>query len=292
MQTIGYRIAPRINAAGRISSPYTPLFLLMANAPSKEMDELAHKLQSLNEERQDITGKALIEAQKSLDTENLPPIIIAKSKDWHVGILGLIAGKLAEKYNRPTIILQEKNNCMVASARSPEYFNIVDALTFVKDCLINFGGHAQAGGFSMEASKFEDFKTKITAYTQEKIEIIDLTPVLNIDCELCESEINLNLIDEIEKLAPFGVQNQNPQFLLPNMLPENMQTVGKENKHLKFSVNIKNQNITGIGFNLGEYLKELSGGGKIDIVLQLEKNYWRSKTSVQLRVLDFRKSEH
>lgn len=292
VQTIGFRIAPRINAAGRISSPYTPLFLLLAKSHSKEMEDLAHELQNLNLKRQDITEKALNEAKSALDNENLPPIIIAKNPDWHVGILGLIAGKLAEKYNRPAIIMQERDDVLVGSARSPHYFNIATTLTIMKDYLINFGGHAQAGGFSMHATNFTEFEGKLTSYAANQMKNIDLTPVLDIDCELREDEIDMQLLEDIEKLAPFGVQNQSPQFLLPDVFLENIQTVGKESKHLKFSVNIKNQKIGGIGFNLGDHINELSGKEKIDIVLQLEKDTWNSKTRLQLRLLDFRKAGH
>lgn len=292
VQTIGFRIAPRINAAGRISSPYTPLFLLLAKSHSKEMDSLAQELQSLNLKRQDITEKALLEAKNSFDIQNLPSIIIAKNPDWHIGILGLIAGKLSEKYNRPVIIMQQRDHDLVGSARSPEYFNTASALTAMKDYLTNFGGHTQAGGFSMPTKNFDNFKKELTAYADKQIKKIDLTPVLNIDCEISEEEVDLNLVDKIEKLSPFGIQNQNPQFLLQSIFPEDIKTVGKKNKHLKFSVNIKNQKIGGIGFNLGDHINELSGKEKIDIVLQLEKDTWNSKTRLQLRLLDFRKAGH
>ncbi|MFA6917723.1 MAG: single-stranded-DNA-specific exonuclease RecJ, partial [Candidatus Gracilibacteria bacterium] len=157
--TISFRIAPRINAAGRIGDPYLALSLLLQDEGSKKVHALGQKLEDLNVERQNKTEKATKEAEAFFTNQTeLPYILVSEHKDWHVGILGLVAAKLVEKYNRPAIIMQDFGDTLVASARSPRFFNITEALAELKEYLVSFGGHAQAAGFSLKKENLEKFK--------------------------------------------------------------------------------------------------------------------------------------
>lgn len=290
--TIGFRIAPRINAAGRIDDPYLALSLILQEELSEKVHLLGNKLEKLNSERKKMTIKAVEEAEESLKTAKVFPfIIIAENSDWHVGILGLIAGRLAEKYSRPTIIMQDFGDILVASARSPKSFNIIKALTAHAHCLTTFGGHAQAAGFSILSKNLGKFKRGLTAYAKEKLKNMDLTPILEIDSEIGLEEINFLTMNELEKLKPFGVDNKKPTFLLREIEPYFINKVGKEKNHLKFAVKTGNQNVDAVGFHLGEFADTMRQHRKIDIAFNLERSNWNNHNRLELHVVDFRGSE-
>ncbi|MDA1060747.1 MAG: single-stranded-DNA-specific exonuclease RecJ [bacterium] len=280
---IGFQIAPRLNAAGRIGDPYTALNLLLENDSQEKIKILSDKLDELNKERQDMTANAMEEVEMEIDKNNIPFVLIAHSTQWHVGILGLIAGKLAEKYSRPAIILQDFGDNLVASCRGPEYFDIIDAIANSSEYLISFGGHAQAAGFNIRKGNLEEFKNSILKYSEEKMKNVDIESTLEIDCELQSEEINFDLINEIESLAPFGKENSKPIFLMKNLEPMFIDKVGRDGNHLKFSIN----NHKVIAFRMGQFADKLREQGKIDLVFQIDRNIWKNKESLQLQALDF-----
>ncbi|MFH1218321.1 MAG: single-stranded-DNA-specific exonuclease RecJ [Candidatus Peregrinibacteria bacterium] len=290
--TIGYRIAPRINAAGRIADPYLALNLLIQEQESNKTNILGSKLESLNHERKDLTMKALFEAEDNLKKHRvIPYIIIDRHPNWHVGILGLIAGNLAEKYTRPSIMMQDLGDMLVASARSIPSFNIIEALTKHKKYLESFGGHAQAAGFSIKKKNLAPFTKEITAYTKQKLKSLDLKQILPIDCEIFPQEIDKKLLTKLETLAPFGTENTRPIFLLQNLTPTFIDTVGKEKSHLKFSVQLREKTLEVIAFRMGGHANSLRKHKKIDLVVHIEENKWNGKSIIQLQALDFRESK-
>ena len=290
--TIGYKIAPRINAAGRIGNPYLALTLLLQEEESEKLDKLGKKLEDLNSKRKEMTIEAQKEAENLINQQELPYIIIAENPDWHVGIIGLIAGRLAEKYFRPAIIMQDFGDTLVASARSRDAFNIIEAISAHKDLLISFGGHAQAAGFNIKKENLEKFKKALTTYARKKLKNVDLKPKLEIDCALCAKDLNFDLIDELDKLKPFGIQNEKPTFILKGIEPQFIQQVGKEKQHLKFTTYINEREINTIAFRMGEFADSMRRHRKIDVAFHLERNIWNNKEQLQLQVLDFRKSSN
>jgi single-stranded-DNA-specific exonuclease len=290
-QTIGFKLAPRINAAGRIGDPYLALSLLLQEEETEKTHLIGNKIEELNTERKALTLKALEEAEGELDKETLPDILIYSSKDWHVGILGLIAGRLAEKYARPSIIMQDFGDTLVASARSPEYFNIIEAIGWHGDLLITFGGHAQAAGFNIKKENLKEFTEKLSIYAKEKLKNVELKATLKIDCKIKGEEIDMNLFENLDKLKPFGVENERPVFLLEEIEPLFIEAVGKEKNHLKFVAKSKNKTMPVIAFQLGKYADKLRGHKKIDLAFQIDKNVWNNKETLQLQALDFRESK-
>lgn len=290
--TISFRIAPRINAAGRIGDPYLALSLLLQEEGSERVHALGKKLDDLNIERQNKTEKALKETETFFaDQKKLPYILIAEHPDWHVGILGLVAAKLVEKYNRPAIIMQDFMDTLVASARSPKFFNITEALTQFREYLISFGGHAQAAGFNLKKENLGKFKKALEEYAEKILKNIELTPLLEIDCELNENDLNFEFLEKLKNLEPFGVGNEKPTFLLKNMEPYFIDQVGREKNHLKFAIKTQNKDIHAIGFNMGQFADNLRNQKKIDFVCHLEKNIWNNRESLQFKAIDIRKSE-
>ena len=209
---VGFQIAPRINAAGRIGNPYTALALILQETEDEKTNSLSQKLEDLNKERQEMTFSSVTEAEGNLDKNNIPSIIIDHSPNWHVGILGLIAGRLCESYSRPTIMMQDFGDTLVASARGPQFFNIVEALKECSDLLISFGGHAQAAGFNLKKENLEKFIKKITAYSDKKLKNENFQSILEIDCEIDNKDLSFNLIDQINSMEPFGIANKKPMI--------------------------------------------------------------------------------
>ncbi|MDD3861520.1 MAG: DHHA1 domain-containing protein, partial [Candidatus Gracilibacteria bacterium] len=212
-------------------------------------------------------------------------------KDWHVGILGLVASRIAEKYNRPAIIMQDIGDTLVASARSPKFFNITEALTEFGELFISFGGHAQAAGFNIKKENLEEFKKLMEDYAEKKLKDLELRPVLEIDCEIGEGDMNFEFLKNLESLEPFGIGNEKPIFLLKNISPYFVGQVGKEKNHLKFIVKTDGGDIHVIGFQMGNFAEDLKKEGKVDIVCNLEKNLWNNKEYVQLRAIDLREAD-
>lgn len=289
--SIGYHIAPRINAAGRIGDPYTALLLLLQKEYGEKTHSLGDQLENLNKERQKMTETALEEAGNFLRQSGDEYILIAHSTEWHVGVLGLIAGKLAEKHGRPAIIMQDFGDVLVASARSPQYFNIIEAITHCSEYLDSFGGHAQAAGFNLKKSNLKDFSKKISTYAKKHLKNIELKSSLEIDCEMTYRDLNFATIDEIQKLAPFGIGNQKPIFLLRGIKPLFIQQVGKSADHLKFQLEIDDQKYQVIAFGMGKFVDQLRQNRKLDMVFHLERNSWNNRHSVQLQALDFNLTE-
>lgn len=283
---IGFQMAPRLNAAGRIGNPYDALAILLSEDPSN-INLKANQLEALNNERRTLTNQAHFEITKRLNAQNLPSIIIEHSPDWHVGILGLIASKIVQAHNKPAIILQDRGDYLTASARSPEYFNVIDALSHHAEHLITFGGHAQAAGFSIQKNKLKKFTELLNKYTANKIRTLDTRPTIEIDCALHPDDINANFFQKIQELAPFGVANPEPIFMLRQVTPSQISQIGREKTHL--SLRLDNHKV--VAFNLGDLAQKLRHFSKIDLVFKLNKNTFNGRTTIDLHALDFRASQ-
>lgn len=292
VNVIGYRLGPRINAAGRIDSPYYALQLLLHDKLDDKAMLLAQHLENLNQKRQQMVQTALEEISRGQATEiNDKKIFIAWDKDWHAGILGLLAARCVEKYSVPTIIMQDLGDVLVASGRSQEYFNMVEALTAHGDLLKSFGGHVQAAGFSIDKDKVDEFKKKMEEYAENLLQDHEPVSEVDIDCVLPEEEIDDRLFRFLEQMEPFGVGNEQPIFMMRNLRPLNIKRVGKEANHIHFEVYGKKDRYPVIGFKLGHLETFLQQQGEIDLACYLERNEWKGVTKLQLRAVDMRGSE-
>lgn len=286
---IGFKIGPRINAAGRIDHPYYALQMLLHNGDLSEGKQKAAYLEKLNQERQQMVIKALEEAElkyaeKPLDQK----IFVAWSPDWHVGILGLICSKIVEKYNMPAIILQEFDEHLVASFRSNESLNAVDALNHTKHLLSHYGGHAQAAGFSLKKSNLDQFVSEIASYAAVELENHNFDHEMNIDAEIDHNHINEELMRQLALMEPHGVGNERPVFLIRSIKAEDIKTVGKEGNHLHFQAKTTHGKFSSIAFKLGKYREQLLSRPLVDLVVHLDKNIWNGRENIQLQILDIR----
>jgi len=285
--TIGFKIGPRINAAGRIDHPYYALQLLLSEDGDKAK-LLAEHLEKLNQTRQQMVIKAMEEAEEQYAGRRSNKVFVAWSPDWHVGILGLIAGKISEKYGLPAMILQDFGDYLVASARCPVKFNVVEALTANRDYLENFGGHAQAAGFNIKKNKLEDFVRNMEKYAETYFaKEENVAPILNIDCEINPDDINETLMKFLDQMEPFGVGNEQPLFLIRNAKPNFLRRVGKENNHLSFLAQTGYKKFSTIAYRLGEFADVIGSSPGVDIVAHLDRNEWKGRHQIQFRAVDF-----
>lgn len=279
--TIGFQIGPRINASGRIDHPYWAIQTLLAEGETAK--EKSEKLNLLNIERQEMTRAIFQEAEEGLDTAQ--PILIAANTSWPSGIVGLIAGRLQEKYGKPTFILEDRGDSLVGSARSLPGFHAVEALKKAKHVLEHFGGHEQAAGFHLKKENYEEFKQALINHAKQIFADNQIKPKLQIDAEIMPGEATLNNIEKIISFAPFGVANETPNFLLKNINILSSKPVGKQERHLKFTAMHGSEPIDGIAFGFAEHNPEFKNASQL--VVQLEKNEWNGNVKPQIKLVDF-----
>jgi len=286
---IGFRIGPRINASGRLETPYYALQLLLNENGSAP--RLAEKLEQLNEARRALTLNAIIEAENQIQNQNLLQhhVIMAHSSDWPAGIIGLIAARLSEKYHRPAIIMEDRGEKLVGSCRSPEGYNVVDGLRSAKDHLTTFGGHAQAAGFTVPKSALATFTAALQKHTRAHIKAADLTPILHLDYQVKLSDLSFDFLNKMTALEPFGVGNPRPRFMLHKVTPSELRTIGREHRHLRFKVGQPANALSAVAFRFGDHYDALMRNrGPMDVAFELERNVWKGRESLQLRVVDIR----
>lgn len=289
---IGFRIAPRINAAGRISHPDTSLKLLLTKN-ALEANLLANELQTLNTKRQQQMQQSVEQAKLQLfDEIGREKILIAKNKEWHPGIVGLIAGRLTEEFYRPSIIFHEREDgVLVASARSTEYFNIIDALTRQKDVLLRFGGHSQAAGCSLAQENYDEFCDRMKTLAEQTLSDEHLYPLLKLDCELLPEQLTREVKQQLDLLEPYGIGNERPLFLLKHLEVQRANPVGNGGAHLQIRFTLKGKPLKGIAFQQGALAEKLAPGDQVDVACHLQENTWNGETSLEIEVVDIQKSE-
>ncbi len=273
---IGFIIAPRINAIGRLEHAIDALRLLCTNNEKNAYD-LAHKIGNINIERQDLVKKSVEEARKMLDVEtqnfaSLPKIIILVSEKWHEGIIGLIASKIAEEFYRPTLVLTKSGENYKGSARSISTFHITEFLRSLKKYLIDVGGHKQAAGFTLEKNQLDLFVTAVKDRSEKLISHKDLERKIEADLKIPLNKINISLVNSLELLEPFGMGNPKPTFYSQGVLT-GAQLLGKTNAHLKIFVD----GYEFIAFNQADKFKELSRGDSINIIYTLDIDRWNGR---------------
>ncbi len=297
---ISYVLAPRLNAAGRMDHANTS-YELIATESEEEAEKLAVKLENNNQKRQRMTEKMIDEIKNRVKNYKiLPKIIIESDPQWKVGIVGLVAGKLADEYSRPFLVLQKREKETVGSGRSIPEFNLIKSIESCKDLLLEFGGHSQAAGLKIENKNLEKFKKKINLIADKILKEEDLTPSIGIDRKISPDEINWQLVDEMEKMKPFGNGNEKPVFLVEKLEVHEIRAVGNGDSHLKlcFKVVLKDGKVkylNAIGFGFGKLAENmpldkpgLRWGDIVDVVFHLEINEWNGNRELQMNVLDLK----
>jgi single-stranded-DNA-specific exonuclease len=299
---IGYHIGPRLNAAGRINHANQAYDLLMT-ANEEEAGKMATGLEKTNKDRQKITEQIVKAVEEQIQGHTEDKVLFGVGDDWSIGIVGLVAGKIAERYNRPTLVITHNEGELAGSGRSIPEFNIIEALEKLKKYLSRFGGHSQACGFTLkEDVDLEGFKAELKKIAEKELNGKDLTPIFPIDAGINFKDINWETFREMEKFEPFGEGNPYPIFLIEKVMVEEIRTVGKENHHLKMklsgSVNGSKKRLDAIGFCFAkpangnpDWCQIIKSGDFVDIVCEINKNEWNGCQELQLKILDLRKTD-
>lgn len=285
---IGFVIAPRINAAGRIDHANSGYKLLNART-ERDAESYAIKIESTNKERQDITAKIYNQACSKITEETLKKkILIVRGEDWPIGVLGIVAGRLTQSYSRPVIVMSSMDGKKyTGSGRGPKQFNLIAAIGKCKNLLEEYGGHKQAAGMGVLDENFEKFKEKMEAIADKELTEKDLVKTIDIDLKLNLSDINWKLFDEIKKMEPFGQANPEPVFAVKNVKLTQKTRVGRAQQHLKCSFKDDEGNkISAVGFNLGEKGEEVKRNNVVNFAGVLNVNEWNGNRELQIRLID------
>jgi len=290
-EKISYLLAPRINAAGRIADPQIAVELLLSENENRSL-ELATQLEKINQERQALEAKVLDEAKEMIQSQvdlNANSIIVISSPHWHPGVIGTVASKLVEIYDRPCIVIAKQGNEGRGSGRSIPGFNLFKAVNGLSYLLTKFGGHEQAVGLNIKLENIDIFRDKLNEKYRFVFRNTDFRPKLEIDLELNQRDITLELAQQIELMKPFGYGNPKPVFMCRNLHIQNSRTVGNGDKHLKLNLkSFEETDIDAIGFNFGLYNEELRSASIMDVAFCLEVNRWKGFVGPQLNIKDLR----
>lgn len=289
---ISFMIAPRINISSRMDHANAS-FDLLTTESQEEADWITGNMEVFNSERKKIVEKILGEVEGRVGKEP-PSVIVQGDLSWNPGVIGLVAGKLKDIYGRSVFIWSKgEGNKIKGSCRGDGSFNLVELMKLApEDVLVEAGGHAMAGGFSVNEEKIADLEKEILA-AYEKVEKKEIQEALLIDKELDIDEINWDLWDKIEKLAPFGAENPKPVFVFSNLEIANVRKFGNGGLHLqldfkKSSANGGGSIVPAIGFFASDENLNLLAGQKIDLVATIEKSFFRATPELRLRIVDIR----
>ncbi len=286
---IGFTIAPRVNAAGRIAEAGIGVELFTETNREKA-DSLARKLCALNTERQGEETRIEVEAEEmaleSHDFKNDPVLVLAK-EGWHHGIIGIVSSRMTEKFNLPSILISVEDGIGKGSGRSIKGLNIMEALNECKELLIRYGGHELAAGLTVSVENIDEFRCKINEYARAHINPEDNEATLEIDCEITGSDVTLGLAEELEAFEPCGVGNPAPVFMIKSAKINSATQMGG-GKHTKIFVADGNSDIPALMFGVGAGECDLTAGDVVDIIFRPDVNDFQNKRSVQMIVSDIR----
>ncbi len=284
---VGFRLAPRINAAGRLGRPDAALELILTDNP-EEARKLASELEDLNRDRQAVEDRILREATALVDAlperERRRRGYVLWSEDWHEGVIGIVASRLVERFSRPVVLIAGSQDGWKGSGRSVSRFDLHGALAVCSSHLERFGGHRAAAGLSIEEASIEAFAEAFAAHADANLADEDLYPVTTVDAVVSAEELTLPLAQELDRLAPFGLGNPDVTLLVPATQPFEPATVG-EGKHLRFRVRQNGRDAgSAIAFGQGSQLDRLRATGLFDVACRLKENRWNGTVAPQLVV--------
>lgn len=281
---LGFVVAPRINAAGRLEHADIALELLLSEDPAKAQ-ELAAALEQINKRRQDITMRAVSEAQEQVAQISDRKVLLLTNQEWPKGVVGLIAGRLAEQYKKPVLILERGEVESTGSARTGNNFNIVEALKSASHLLVKFGGHKQAAGLTVRTEHIEVLYEALLNYA-EQTQFENEEPVLEIDTVIKETDVTLATQEQVSVFEPFGIGNPKPVFMIEGARVVSTRTVGKEQQHLQMTLAIGNVLIDSIAFSMGYLANKLDSNAIIDVAVELLSDEWGGTRKLKLRIID------
>jgi single-stranded-DNA-specific exonuclease len=283
---VGFILAPRINAAGRIGDPELALRLLVSQ-DKKEVYEIATALNQENLKRQEIEKKILAQALEQVDREKgEEKVHVLHCESWHPGVIGIVASRIVDRYYRPTIMIAQKNGKGTGSGRSIPQFSLYDALEACRDELEEFGGHTMAAGLTLAWDRIQAFREKINNYAEQFLNEEDLIPTVRVDGLLDPDRISDRLLQGLEKMKPFGIGNPEPTFLSQGVRMMFPRIVGEN--HLRFQIQRRQGRLNAIGFNMKDHYDSLEESATLDVLYHLRYNEYNGSRTIQAVLVDLR----
>ncbi len=282
---IAFGLAPRINAAGRMGSGSDGVKLLLTDNET-EAAVIARKLNDENAERQDVEKKILDCAEEKLATTDLHHSIVIDGYEWHSGVIGIVAGRLLDKYYLPTVVISRQGDNSKGSCRSIKGLNMFDALTSLKKYLTAYGGHEMAAGFTIKEKYIADFAKDFDEYANEHLQKEDYIPVVNVAAVVSPQDMSVKTVSELQALEPYGMGNPKPLFGCKNLQGKNAKVIGKKANHLTFTVGNGNKEIKMVAWNRADLARTVNSE-PVDIVYVPQLNLWQGQYNLEGLVEDF-----
>nr|WP_295589548.1 single-stranded-DNA-specific exonuclease RecJ [uncultured Streptococcus sp.] len=284
-ETVGFQIAPRLNALGRLDDP-NPAIDLLTGFDDEEAHEIALMIHQKNEERKEIVQSIHEEAKTMVDPEK--KVQVLAKEGWNPGVLGIVAGRLLEELGQTVIVLNIEDGRAKGSARSVEAVDIFEALDPHRDLFIAFGGHAGAAGMTLEVEKLTDLSQVLEDYIREKGADTSGKNKLNLDEELDLETLSIETVKSFERLAPFGMDNQKPVFYIRDFTVESARSMGAGNTHLKLKISKGEASFEVVAFGQGRWATEFAQTKNLELAVTLSVNQWNGQTALQLMMVDAR----
>lgn len=291
---VAFAMAPRINASGRLAHADQAVKLL-TTSDDTEAGQLAFKLDELNQVRQGIVEDILREAMDQLDRKMIetqtgapPDVIVLAGEGWNVGVIGIVASKILERHYRPTLILgiDSETGLCKGSARSIDGFDLYEALTECAPLLDHFGGHQAAAGLTLECDQLPALEMQLNEIARRKLTPEHFIESIEVDMECSLQDASLQNIDELEQLAPFGMANPSPRFVLRGIKIADRRLLGKEKQHLKLSLSDERQALDAIAFNRAAWADLIAENAAVDVLGELQVNEWNGRRKPQMMLQD------
>lgn len=284
---IGYTLAPRLNAAGRVAHA-TRAVELLTTSSQEEAYGIAEELQETNLERQalerDIHEMARQDVLKQGPDADY--VVVVGGQDWHPGVIGIVASRLVEEFYKPTLVISIKDGIGKGSCRSIDNCNIYEALQSAEDLLIQFGGHQAAAGFSIKEDKIPALRERLAQYCKEHLAETDYLPIVDIDSQVAIDDIDVPLIEEIETLEPYGMANPTPVLALEEATISDLFLMGQQKKHAKVLLEREDSTIDAIAWNRPDLHASFFPGDRVKVAFTVQKNEWNGHVSPQLMIQD------
>lgn len=287
---VGWRLGPRLNAAGRIADADQALQLLLTEDPAAA-SVIASELEQHNDERRKEQVRILEHAEELIREHQFDrhPLMLLAAPDWHAGVIGIVAGRLAAKYFRPVLVasINEETGIAKGSARSIPKFHLHDAFHRNAHLFKAYGGHALAAGFSMSADRIEDARELMVRFAERTLDDEDLVPSSSADARIGMEELDLDSVADLQRMEPYGEANPEPQFLLQKARVTNPKRTPKNPNHAQFEIEDSSV-VRGIAFNIGDSLMKRSLPAELDLLIRVNVDEWNGRRRVNVQLQDFR----
>ncbi|MBF1759690.1 single-stranded-DNA-specific exonuclease RecJ, partial [Veillonella sp.] len=282
---IGFTLAPRLNAAGRVTHATRAVELLVTD-DGDIAEAIAEELNETNRERQELERN--IHELARIDVANqghkADYVTVVAGEGWHPGVIGIVASRLVEEFYKPTLVISIHDGVGKGSCRSIDGFNIYDALKSCEDLLLQFGGHSAAAGFSIDANRIDELRERLTEYCKKIVTAEEYIPVVAIDAELPVDDIDVDIIDRVSALEPYGMANSTPVFAVMEATVQDIMLMGQLKNHCKVIFATSNGTVDAIAWNRPDLFKSIFVGSVVKVAFSLQKNEWQGMVSPQLMI--------